>query len=117
MKINTDHVDNHPTLEVVTSLRADGYSVDVQETRVCPSSSNEEVYYLQKIETTTDAYPADIVASETSTWVCSCPSFLFQHSPVTSRGPNTVGEMGQCKHIIAEVRTEKAKHDDNQSTL
>lgn len=117
MRINTDHVDVHPTLEVVTSLRADGYAVDVTETRVCPSSSTDEVYYLQAIETTEEAYPADIVESETSTCVCSCPSFLFQHSPVTSKGPNTVGEMGQCKHTISEVRTEKAKADDNQSTL
>jgi len=117
MKINTDHVDGHPTLEVVTSLRADGYAVDVTETRVCPSSSTEEVYYLQNIETTEEAYPADIVESQTSAWVCSCPNFLFQHSPVTKNGPNTVGEMGQCKHIISEVRTEKAKADDKQSTL
>ena len=117
MNVNTDHVDGHPTLEVVTSLRTDGYAVDVTETRVCPSSSNEEVYYLQEIETTTEAYPADIVESQTTAWVCSCPSFLFQHSPVTSKGPNTVGEMGQCKHIIAEVRTEKAKNDKSQTTL
>lgn len=117
MKIHTDHVDSHPTLEVVTSLRADGYNVDVQETRVCPSSSSDEVYYLQAIETTTEAYPADIVDSQTSAWVCSCPNFLFQHSPVTSKGPNTVGEMGQCKHIISEVREAKAKNDDSQTTL
>jgi len=117
MKINSDHVDEHPTLEVVTSLRADGYAVDVTETRVCPSSSSEEVYYLQNIETTEEAYPADIVESQTTAWVCSCPNFLFQHSPVTDSGPNTVGEMGQCKHIRSEVRTEKAKNDNNQTTL
>ena len=117
MKVNTDHVDGHPTLEVVTSLRADGYAVDVTETRVCPSSSTEEVYYLQNIETTEEAYPADIVESQTTAWVCSCPNFLFHHSPVTKNGPNTVGEMGQCKHILSEVRTAKAKNDDKQSTL
>jgi len=117
MKINTKHVDGHPTLEVVTSLRADGYAVDVQETRVCPSSSGEEVYYLQNIETTTEAYPADIVESQTTAWVCSCPNFLFEHSPITRQGANNVGDMGKCKHILSEVRTLKAKNDDKQSTL
>jgi hypothetical protein len=109
MKINTEHVDSHPTLEVVTSLQAEGYSVSIEETRVCPASSLDEVHYLQLIETTTEPYPADLVTSETTTWVCSCPDFLFRQSP--PRGVNTVGDMGHCKHIKAEIETGESRID------
>jgi len=117
MKLKTDHIDVHPTLEVVTSLEATGYSIDVLETRVCPSSSDDGCYLLQRIKTTTEAYPSDIIESQTKVWVCSCPSFLFQHSPITRQGANNVGDMGKCKHILSEVREAKAKADDNQTTL
>ena len=117
MKINEDHIQTFAELEVVESLRRDGYNIDVMESRVCPSSSNDEAYILQKIQTTSEPNPTDIVAATTTTWVCSCPAFLYKESPVTDSGANNIGEMGTCKHLRSKVRELKAKSDNNQATL
>jgi hypothetical protein len=117
MKLNEDHIQEFAELEVVESLRAEGYNIDVMESRVCPSSSSDEAYILQKIQTTETANPADLVAERTEAWVCSCPAFLFKESPVTDSGAEDVGSMGTCKHLAAKVRELKATNDNNQATL
>ena len=117
MKLNEDHIQTFAELEVVTSLKAKGYDITVVESRVCPSSSSDEAYVLQKIKTTETANPDDLIAEQTEAWVCSCPAFLYKESPVTDSGANNVGDMGTCKHLNAEVRELKAKSDNNQATL
>ena len=117
MKLNEDHLTDFAELEVVTSLKAKGYDITVVESRVCPSSSSDEAYILQKLKTTETANPDDLIAEQTEVWVCSCPAFLYKESPVTDSGPENVGSMGTCKHLNAEVRELKAKSDNNQATL
>ena len=117
MKLNEDHIQEFAELEVVTSLKAKGYDITVVESRVCPSSSSDEAYVLQKIKTTETATPDDLIAEQTEAWVCSCPAFLFKESPITESGSENVGSMGTCKHLNAEVRELKAKSDNNQATL
>ena len=117
MKLNEDHIQTFAELEVVTSLKAKGYDITVVESRVCPSSSSDEAYILQKIKTTETSNPDDLIAEQTEAWVCSCPDFLFNHSPVTKSGPDNIKEVGTCKHCLATVRELKAKADNNQATL
>ena len=117
MKLNEDHIQTFAELEVVTSLKAKGYDVTVVESRVCPSSSSDEAYVLQKLKTTETANPDDLIAEQTEAWVCSCPAFLYKESPVTDGGAKNIGDMGTCKHLNAEVRELKAKSDNNQATL
>ena len=117
MKLNEDHLTDFAELEVVTSLKAEGYDITVVESRVCPSSSSDEAYILQKLKTTETANPDDLVAERTKAWVCSCPAFLYKESPVTDSGANNIGEMGTCKHLRSKVRELKAKSDNNQATL
>ena len=117
MKLNEDHIQTFAELEVVTSLKAKGYDITVVESRVCPSSSSDEAYILQKLKTTATANPDDLIAEQTEAWVCSCPAFLYTESPVTDSGANNIGDMGTCKHLNAEVRELKAKSDNNQATL
>ena len=117
MKLNEDHIQTFAELEVVTSLKAKGYDITVVESRVCPSSSSDEAYVLQKLKTTETANPDDLIAEQTEAWVCSCPAFLYKESPVTDSGANNIGDMGTCKHLNSEVRELKAKSDNNQATL
>ena len=117
MKLNEDHIQTFAELEVVTSLKAKGYDITVVESRVCPSSSSDEAYILQKLKTTETATPDDLIAEQTEAWVCSCPAFLYKESPVTDSGANNIGDMGTCKHLNAEVRELKAENDNNQATL
>ena len=117
MKLNEDHIQTFAELEVVTSLKARGYDVTVVESRVCPSSSSDEAYILQKLKTTETANPDDLIAEQTEAWVCSCPAFLYKESPVTDSGANNIGEMGTCKHLRSKVRELKAKSDNKQSEL
>ena len=117
MELNSDHINEFAELDVVESLRTQGYNIDVLDSRVCPSSSSDEAYILQKIQTTETATPDDLLAEQIETWVCSCPSYLFQHSPVTSKGPENMGNATSCKHIRADVKAEKAKADKTQATL
>ena len=117
MKIDDSHVDGFTDLEVVESLRTQGYNIDVEESRVCPSSSSDYAYILQKIRTTETANPDDLIAEQTEAWVCSCPAFLYKESPVTDSGANNIGDMGTCKHLRSKVRELKAKSDNNQATL
>jgi hypothetical protein len=116
MKVASDHVQAHPELDASTALQAKGFPVEPRETRVCPSSSGDKAYYIQKVKTATEPNPDDIVAAQTTAWLCSCPAFLY-HSGVTENGLSSIEELSACKHISAEVREIKMENDNNQTTL
>ena len=117
MKVASDHVQAHPELDASTALQAKGFPVEPRETRVCPSSSGDKAYYIQKVKTTTEPNPDDIVAAQTTAWLCSCPDFLYHSGVTNTNGLESIEELSACKHISAEVREVKAQKDNSQTTL
>ena len=117
MKVASDHVYGHPELDVATALQAKGFPVEPRETRVCPSSSSDKAYYIEKVKTTTEPNPDDIVAAQTTAWLCSCPDFLYHSGVTNTNGLESIEELSACKHISAEVREVKAQKDNSQTTL
>ena len=120
--MKTDTVDEetpHGALviepEYLDYLRTNDYSVlELLEAHAVPSNSRELMHVVTKIETyekpESDS-DLDIVADTVQIWVCSCEDFQYNQSADVSESMAKPSQCGQCKHIRAVSKVEKAKAD------
>ena len=95
-------------------LRNEGYNIDgIEELRSVPSQSEKgKAYLVMQVQTYTkpkDHPELDIIEDKLTIPVCSCWSYR-QNSSIEP-------PQGSCKHTRKAYREERAKEDENQSTL
>lgn len=95
-------------------LRNEGYNIDgIEELRSVPSQSEKgKAYLVMQVQTYTkpkDHPELDIIEDKLTIPVCSCWSYR-QNSSIDP-------PQGDCKHIRNAYREEKAKSDENQTSL
>lgn len=119
--------DDHCTLddmglchERVNQLRAREYAPAVSAMHVVPSSSDNHVYPVWKVE----PLPApldgeedvDPIDDRITVWVCGCDQWWYRCSAADGEMAEPT-EWDDCKHIRAVARERRAEHDDSQQTL
>lgn len=99
-------------------MRAQGFQIEaIKEMHSVPSESGEGMHLLLKVKTY--RYPKyhpqlDVASDSIDVWVCDCWSYRNSTNDIAD------GEYppdGDCKHIQAVDKVERAKADQAQDTL
>jgi hypothetical protein len=117
MKLYSQHIAEHPTLEATEWLKQQGYNCDVEATRVVASDSSDNAYVVQKVTTTSVPFErADVAADQTSLVLCSCDDCRYRSFEHVNVEQSLEG-FRSCKHGRAEFKIARAQADENQSQL
>jgi len=104
--------------QYIQFIRENGFTIDgIEDVRVIPSESDKEkAYFVAKVETyrkPKDHPELDVIEDQITLPVCSCWAYRQNSHDVTKN----MEPHGRCKHIEQTYMVEKAKNDNNQTTL
>lgn len=120
MNLYIDHLllDSGIMHQRVNQMKQQDLRPEYRQLKAVPSSNQDHSYLVGEVEVLTKPFPeADISADRTDILVCSCDDYWYNRSKGFENGDMSVTELGKCKHCVSAFRTEKAKADNNQTTL
>ena len=107
--------------QIIQYLRQNGYTIEeVLEAHTVPSNSNPELVHdvllISTYEWPTNHPKLDYEAHRIEVWCCDCWNYRSE-SPDIAQTDVTPDMLPACKHIKQCSKVQKAKEDNQQSTL
>ena len=107
--------------EYLGFLRSNGYNIEgINKVHTVESNSRDTAHMVlsfNSYEYPVDHPELDFEAHKTTLWACSCEDFRYNKSVDVSKDGIKPTEAKACRHIKECSKVERAKEDENQSTL